>query len=198
MLKPTRPRYRRSAARALLLCAVGAAWPLAAQQRFDVGMRDGLLTIRANAAPAEELALAISEATGIDIIIAGEPATPLSAEIVDEPVIKAIALLAPNHLLVRESAAADAALIEAVLMMPDGSGGSASTEFLPSGAPAEEVAFDAEPAEVDENGMPIDPAALRDPNRGEARQAVGDDGTQPLGSGPTEDPLIDPQTGATQ
>lgn len=126
-----------------LLCGTAHA-----QQRWDVSSRDGLVTIMANAATAADLATAIGEATGVNVVVHGEPTTPLTADIVDVPLDKAIAELAPSHLLVRESAADDAEIIEVVLMMPDpasGSGGS-NTNFLPSGAPTDGVVAQDAPA----------------------------------------------------
>jgi len=116
-----------------------------AQSRpFDLAVSGNLVSILANNAPIQELANALSTETGIVFSLTGEKTTPITIEIVEEPLEKAIAKLSPNHLLVRDSEASDAQLIEVVLMMSEAgaAGGGGNTEFLPSGAPAEELVPD--------------------------------------------------------
>jgi|GEM_PF-1132334 len=210
-------RRHRSRAPAGIAAACGALFACAAlaQAAIDVGLRDGLLTLRTDPVPAERLAAALHDATGISFVVTGESTTPLGADFVDEPLHRAIALLAPNHLLVREDARPDAPIIEVVMMMPDpADGGGDSAEFLPSGAPADDVDFNAQPngpqeVEYDENGLPIDPSALRDPNRVDELQEIQpaqgvafDDNGMPIDAedetfddGFEPEPDIDPVTG---
>jgi len=204
----------RSPLRCLMIgCLFAGSIPFAgqafAQSDIDVGLQDGLLTLRTQATPADELAAALHDATGIDFIVTGESGTPLSADIVDEPLDKAIAQLSPNHMLVRENERPDAAIIEVVMMMPDATaGGTDSVEFLPSGAPADGVDGNAMPGgpedlQFDENGMPVDPAQLRDAGRADQLgelQPAREPGLDPTGqtidqSGFQPDPDIDPATG---
>lgn len=112
-----------------------------AQQPFDIFMKDGLITVRANNVPVAELAEALSSETGVRVVVTGEPTTAMSTEIIDEPLDKAFAKLSPNNMLVRESSAADSPIIEVVLIMEDGenTATAAAGEFLPSGAPADEI-----------------------------------------------------------
>ena len=139
------PAGRRSAAPDTLLAAAFAAAFAAgafAQQSFDVTMRDGLLSIRANGTSAAELAAALAEETGIRVVVTGDAEQGLTTEIVEEPLVKAIALLSPNHLLVRGEGGAGAPLLEIVLMLDEAGGGGTGgeeMEFLPSGAPADEI-----------------------------------------------------------
>lgn len=159
------PGPRRRALLVLALLASGAE----GQAPLDVALRDGLLSVRAVAAPATALAEALANETGVRFVVAGDGARPITTEIVEEPLEKAIAKLSPNHLLVRDGEARDAALVEVVLMVDDAAGGGAGAsgggEFLPSGAPAAEIVpdeslmapapppLDAEPAVfVDEPG----------------------------------------------
>ena len=133
--------------------------PASAQQRWDVSSRDGLVTIMANAASAADLANAIGEATGVNVVVHGEPSTPLTADIVDTPLDKAIAELAPSHLVVREDSSVDSPIVEVVLLMPDPvAGSSGSTEFLPTGAPTDGVVAEeaAVPAAPDPQANPQD------------------------------------------
>ena len=181
---------------AAALCALLLVTPLAgaiAQARFDVSMRDGRLSVRANGAPATALAAALGEETGVRFSLAGDADQPISAEIVDQPLIEAIALLSPNHLLIRAEGGANAPLIEVVLMLddgPDGSGGGGETEFLPSGEPADELYAEegAVPPAGDESELEpglepigagaVDPATF-DENALPPEEQLGPDG-QPL------------------
>ncbi len=168
-----------------LLCAAAAN----AQPRWDVTSRDGLVTILANAATAADIAAAIGDATGVAVIVHGEPSTPLSANIVDEPLDKAIAQLSPSHMLVRDGDATDSEIIEVVLMMPDpASSAATSTEFLPSGAPAPEV-VDGGTADTGINADPSNP----DIQNGNADAIV----TNAPGA-PAPDATQAPQPAATQ
>lgn len=137
-------RVRRRARPATLAALALVCAAALAQQPFDVALRDGLLSIRANAAPAAALAEALAAETGVRFVVTGDGSSPLTAEIVAEPLEKAIAKLSPNHLLVREGDGADAPVIEIVLMLDEGGGGGGAGggEFLPSGAPAAEIVPD--------------------------------------------------------
>jgi len=196
------------------LCTLGAlvSGAASAQSAIDVNLQDGRLTMRFDAVPAERLAEALHRETGIAFVVTGEPGTPLSGDFVDEPLDKAIALLSPNHLLVREDARPDAPIVEVVMMMPDGTNGGGSTEFLPSGGPSDEENFNAEPGglqdefediEYDENGLPIDPATLRDPGRADAVRGTAlepelDETGRPVddsSEGFDPQPEFDPDTG---
>ena len=53
-----------------------------AQQSFDIAMRDGLLSIRANGASVTELAAALAAETGINFVVTGNGGTPITADIV--------------------------------------------------------------------------------------------------------------------
>lgn len=133
-------------------CLVGGGLMLAtivsfAQSRpFDISIRDDLVSILANNAPVNELTQALAAETGVVFTLTGEKTTPVTVEIIEEPLEKAVAKISPNYLLVRENEAIDAALVEVVLMMDEGSnsGAGGAAEFLPSGAPAEELVPDTE------------------------------------------------------
>lgn len=183
--------------RSLLWCAAvatGAAGVAHAQSSIEVTARDGRVWIRAQGAAAADIASALAEQTGISMVVTGEPSTPLTANIEDEKLEKAIAEIAPNNMVVRASASPDSAITEIVMMMPDSESGVAdSAEFLPSGEPAdgvvggeeqtyeeqayEEQAYE-EPVYDPETGLPVeqgigepvDPSLLRDPNRRAAVQ----------------------------
>ena len=136
---------------ALAMLGWGAA---AAQQPFDVALRDGLLTVRANGATAVDLAAALSTETGISFVVTGDAAATITAEIVDEPFIAAVAKLSPNHLLVRGGKGADSPVTEVVMILDDagGAGGGGGGEgFLPSGGPAEET-YDGGDVQVIDDG----------------------------------------------
>lgn len=151
---------------AVLLVASGLGATAHAQQRLDVRLNDGLLSIAANAAAAEDLAAAIAEATGISVVVHGEPRTPLTADIVDEPIDTAIAQLSPSHLLVRGDSGRNDDILEAVLMMPDPvTPGSGTSQFLPSGAPAEAIATQ-EPDITATDGDSDTPQQLTDSGQG--------------------------------
>lgn len=170
-------RFTLAAPLVLLIGASLAATQAVAQQRWDISSRDGLVSIFANAASAADIAIALGDATGVTVVVHGEPTTPLTAEIVDVPLDKAIALLAPSHMLVRASQDSDAEIIEVVLMMPDPEGGGVSSaEFLPSGEPADGVVSDETDGQFGTAGTgDIDPDAQ--PNTDQAAQrALGIEG----------------------
>lgn len=124
---------------------------LAQQQPFDLYTRDGLVTLRANNAPVIQLADALAQELNISVVISGDEAGSLSADIVDEPVEKALAMLSPNHMLVRENSSPGARIVEVVLMLDDAGASNTSVgEFLPSGDPTDAIA-------ADEGLMNIDP-----------------------------------------
>ena len=190
---PLAPAFR--AVRGLLagivspLAALGLLAPSGAlaQQPFDIALRDGLLSIRANGASVTELAAALAAETGIDFVVTGDAGATITTEIVDEPFVKAVAKLSPNHLLMREDKNPDSAVTEVVLILDEsGGGGGGGDGFLPSGAPADEIygdeqAFSSEPLPIEEmpmNEVPFD----------ETVQPVGADG----GFGDAQDG-IDPE-----
>lgn len=145
-----RPVVRRSGVRHPVVHALATAALLVsasqalAQQAFDVALREGLLSIRANNASLLELTEAITNETGVNFVITGDPTQTVTTEILDETMEHAIAKLSPNHLLVRDGKGNDAPLTEVVLMLDEsGSGASGNNDgFLPSGAPADEVISD--------------------------------------------------------
>lgn len=141
-----RPGAMRAVIAAGLIAVLGAmSGGLQAQQPFDVALREGLLSIRANNASLLELTDAISDETGVRFVITGDGDQTVSADILDEPVDRAVTQLTPNYMVVRDGSGEDAEVIEVVLMLDDaGSSGSSGNEggFLPSGAPAEGVVAD--------------------------------------------------------
>ena len=183
-MPPIPPASAAPAARAVLgaaLALLGGAWQAALAQSVEVTAGEpGRVSIRAGGASAAEVAEALTARTGISVVVTGDASTPIDVDIVDEPLEKAVAHLAPNHLLMRGDRAADASITEIVLMMPDGDdGGVESTEFLPTGEPTDGVVTDdagyAEGGgELDENGQPIDGGleVLRDPDRAAAVRAA--------------------------
>jgi len=138
------PRARRRTRTLSRLVAAATALlgsaPLVAQQPYDIALRDGLLSIRANGAAIMDLAEALAAETGVSFVVTGDTGTPITTEIVDEPFARAVAKLSPNHLLVKDGKSADAAVVEVVLMLDDADGGGGGNDgFLPSGAPADEI-----------------------------------------------------------
>jgi|GEM_PF-1865544 len=125
---------------ALVVMASGAQ----AQQPFDVALREGLLSIRANNASLLELTEAISDETGVRFVITGNTDQTVTADILDEPVDRAVTQLTPNYMVVRDGSGEDAEVIEVILMLDDAASSSSGSDggFLPSGAPAEEVIAD--------------------------------------------------------
>jgi len=135
-----------------------------AQSSPEITFNEGRLSVNANNVSVAQLADALSQETGIAIVIQGDTNAAMSADINDEPFEKAIAKLSPNHLLVHASKALDAEILEVVLIIPEGgSQASVGGEFLPSGAPAEEIAG-AQPPPVTAAATPTDadPAAATD------------------------------------
>ncbi len=150
-------------------------------QTVDVQPGEGdRVSVRSNGASAADVAQALGERTGISVVVTGDASTAVDVDIVDEPLVKAVAQLAPNHMLVRGGRGGDAPITEIVLMMPDGQdGGIESTEFLPTGEPtdgvgAEDPTLAAQDAGFDENGQPIEQQleVLRDPDRAAAVRAA--------------------------
>lgn len=166
----------------LALClAAPFGWGVAAAQSLEVTAGEaGRVSIRAAGARAADVAEALGQRTGISIVVTGDAGTPVDVDIVDEPLEKAVAQLAPNHLLMRAGKTPGSTITEIVLMMPDGDdGGVESTEFLPTGEPTDGIVTDdgsfAEgDGAVDENGMPLDQGVqiLRDPDRAAAVRAA--------------------------
>jgi|GEM_PF-6143860 len=151
-----------------------------AQQSYDIAMRDGLLSIRANGASVTELAAALAAETGINFVVTGNGGTPITADIVDEPFDRAVAKLSPNHLLVRDGKRADATVTEVILMLDDDdSGGSGDGGFLPSGAPADEIIGGELPVDEVQTDEPTPDAVPLE----ETPNGV-DDGSTPDGSDP--------------
>ncbi|MEE9321593.1 MAG: hypothetical protein V3U76_14190 [Granulosicoccus sp.] len=184
-------------AAALLAITVTLTSPLVthAQQPFDIFMKDGLITVRANNAPVAELAAALSAETGVRVVITGEPSTAMSTEIIDEPLDKAFAKLSPNHMLVRENSSVDSPIVEVVLIMEDSEGVAtpAVGEFLPSGAPADEILAESPPGAAPPTEAPSAETseALRDSMRRlVARQGAGGELQPPING--TADPLQNP------
>ena len=142
----TRSRAKQTLLLTLTLAGSLATSASVAQQRsFDLYTRDGLVTLKANNAPVVQLADALAQELNINVVISGDDAGSISADIVDEPVEKALALLSPNHMLVREDSSPDARIIEVVLMLDDtGSSNTSVGEFLPSGDPTEAIVPDEE------------------------------------------------------
>ena len=122
------------------LAAAAFAGPALAQSLEVTSGDGGRVSIRAGGASAADVAAALGESTGVAVVVTGDASTALDVDIVDEPLEKAVAHLAPNHLLMRGDAASGAPITEIVLMMPDGDdGGVESTEFLPTGEPTDGV-----------------------------------------------------------
>lgn len=131
-----------------------------AQNGPEIKFTDGLLSVNASNVPVTQLADALSQETGIAVIVQGDTNASISADISDEPIDKAIAKLSPNHMLVHASKALDADILEVVLIIAEGGAQAASGgEFLPSGAPAEEVAV-AQPPPVPAAALPADGTEL--------------------------------------
>ena len=136
----------------------------------------GRVSIRAGNASAAQIAQALTERTGIPVAVTGDAATAIDIDIVDEPLAKAVAAIAPNHLLMRGNAEPDSPITEIVLMMPDGSdGGIESTEFLPTGEPADGIVTEDPALAADGTGggaLDAGLEVLRDPDRAAAVRAA--------------------------
>jgi len=176
-------------------------------QEINIQSGDGRLSIRANNASVIDLATQLSEQLGITVVVTGDSETPLTIDIADEPVEKAINQLSPNNMVVRAGEFGKGDITEIVLIMGESSDGSSggSDEFLPSGSPADEVLDDGS----DPNLQASEGSELRDPNRAQAARdaaaaAANDAGLSGDASGvnPGEvvlDPVsglpVDPATG---
>lgn len=187
----------------LTLSAACLAWPggmsvAVAQQAVSVRAHDGLLSVQANNASANELAEVLSDQLGISVVVTGDTEARVNIDIIDEPLEKALAKLSPNYMLVRNSRQPGSEITEVVLMMGEGSGsGNVSggeDEFLPSGSPADDV--------VIEEVQPLDGAPLRDPDRSAEVRAAADaassdsEGLSPENFGDSPPPeSFDPVTG---
>lgn len=190
-------------AAALALPAVCLLWlgglPVAAaQQAVSVRAQDGLLSVQASNATANELAEVLSNQLGISVVVTGDTEARVNIDIIDEPLEKALAKLSPNYMLVRNSKQPGSAITEVVLMMGEGSGsGNVSggeDDFLPSGSPADDV--------ISEDEQPMDGAPLRDPDRSAEVRAAADaasndsEGLSPENYGDSPPPeSFDPVTG---
>ena len=180
---------------ALASAALLGAAPLLAQQPWDIALRDGLLSIRANGAPMIDLAAALTAETGVSFVVTGDAGSPVTTEIVDEPFAQAVAKLSPNHLLVKEDESAGGAVVEVVLMLDDASSGGAGggDGFLPSGAPADEIVGGEEElppledAGFDDTLQPEDPMASDGGfSASPEGQPLLDDGSDPADAVPVE------------
>jgi len=109
-------------------------------ESLDVQWDDEQLSVYATDASAFSLVQELAEQTGVRFIATGNTATNVTMEIVAEPLERAIAKLAPNHLLVH-SKSDPTTVVEVVLMFDEGNSGNSGSggEFLPTGSPAEEV-----------------------------------------------------------
>ena len=173
----------------------------AVHAEIQIISQNGLLSISADNVPANELAEELSDALGITVVMVNGENQTLDLDIVDEPLEKALGQLSPNNLLVKDSENQD--ITEVVLMFGEGAdGGGSSEQFLPSGAPAEEVVSDEGTARQPE---PVDPSALRDATRAarvrEAAASASSDANLPAVQVPPmfaeegQPAGIDPETG---
>jgi len=150
---------------AVVLLSLGSASTLHAQA-INIQSGDGRLSIRASNASIIEVATRLSEQLGITVVVTGDNESPLTVDIVDEPVEKAINQLSPNNMVVRAGEFGKGDITEIVLIMGESSDGasSGSDEFLPTGSPADEVVDDGS----DPNMQVSEGSELRDPNRAQA------------------------------
>jgi len=150
---------------AVVLLSLGSASTLHAQA-INIQSGDGRLSIRASNASIIEVATQLSEQLGITVVVTGDNESPLTVDIVDEPVEKAINQLSPNNMVVRAGEFGKGDITEIVLIMGESSDGasSGSDEFLPTGSPADEVVDDGS----DPNMQVSEGSELRDPNRAQA------------------------------
>ncbi|MFK7854664.1 MAG: hypothetical protein AB8B79_11145 [Granulosicoccus sp.] len=171
-------------------------------QAVEVFSQQGLLTVKANNTTAQQLADALNDQLDISVVVAGDTEALVNIDIVEEPLEVALGKLSPNNMLVRAGKDSDSEIVEVVLLMGEGSSSTAaaSSQFLPSGSPAEEV------ANSTANTAPLqtDASVLRDPNRAQrvrdaAAAASNDAGGLPAARQPNlNDPSIlpiDPATG---
>jgi len=150
---------------AVVLLSLDSASTLHAQA-INIQSGDGRLSIRASNASIIEVATQLSEQLGITVVVTGDNESPLTVDIVDEPVEKAINQLSPNNMVVRAGEFGKGDITEIVLIMGESSDGasSGSDEFLPTGSPADEVVDDGS----DPNLQVSEGSELRDPNRAQA------------------------------
>lgn len=128
----------------LLACSAALAQP-----RVEVASDGKLVSVQATNTSARSLAEALSEQLGIAVVVTGNTESPVTIDIVDEPLEKALAKLTPNYMLVRADKSAQSEIVEIVLIMEESglAGSGQSEEFLPSGSPAEEIIDDTQPVE---------------------------------------------------
>lgn len=149
--------------------------PALANSRIEY--QDGLLTLQAHQTSFNDLMQALASETGIQVTIFGDNSGPVTVDIQQEPLDTALGKLAPNHMLVKSSDAEDAPVTEIVIMLDENSnsGSGVASEFLPTGAPVQEVIVDEQPAaEQSVSEAQAIATKPRDPAQDPATQATED------------------------
>lgn len=101
-------------------------------------LHDGKLTISASQILLVDLAQELANISGINFTVVGETNRFIDVDIADEPLAKAIAKLAPSHLLVSERVNETLVISEVIFMLQDDNNAGVNfQEFLPTGEPAE-------------------------------------------------------------
>lgn len=176
-----------------------------AESFIEVTNENGLLSIKASDTTASELAEALTEHLGINVIVTGDTEKLINIDIIEEPLDKAFSKLSPNNMLVRASKATDSDITEVILIMGDGSGtgstNQSNNQFLPSGSPTDAISG----TSVQSNQAPTDDV-IQQPQTatGGAAPVANDSGSPSSQSGDyplpnSFDPIsgvpIDPTTG---
>lgn len=157
----------------IAICIAFVISPGYAQLPVEVKNQGGQISVQADDVTAQTLAQELSSTLGIRVFVTGDTQTRMSADIIDEPLDKAIGKLSPNNLLVRRTSDPNSQIVEVILMLAEsglGSSGLEGEQFLPSGSPADEIIVDGQGNQYLQVG---DPAELRNPNRAiQARNAA--------------------------
>lgn len=176
------------------LMLLGLSFAVHSQSDLDVQFSDDMLSVQSSNVSAAELATALSDELDISVVVTGDAQTPISLDIIEEPLEKALSKISESHMLVRDSDSQE--IVELVLMMAEvqSAANSSSDQFLPSGSPVEAVV---------EESVQADAAQQQEDAQNEqivrnAEGAASDDANVPADQLPpmlADEQQIDPNTG---
>lgn len=179
----------------IALMLLGLSFAVYSQSELDVQFSDELLSVQSSNVSAAELATVLSDELDISVVVTGDAQTPISLDIVEEPLEKALSKISESHMLVRDADSQE--IVELVLMMAEvqGVANSSSDQFLPSGSPVEAVVEESVQADAAEQQ---EQDAQNEEIVSNAEGAASDDGNVPAEQLPpmlADEQKIDPNTG---